>query len=70
MRYRIGESPETAAYGSSTDFVTFTVVLCVVIGVILVWLGWRGRQWWLVIWNVGLVIASIAYFVYTFWLTG
>jgi len=68
MRYRIGESPELPGYGSSGDFITFTVALCVVIGVVLVWLGWRGRQWWLVSWNAGLVVASFAWFVWTFWI--
>ena len=52
------------AYGSSGDFVTLTVLLCIVVGAILVWLGWRGRQWWLVTWNAGLIVASIAYFIY------
>ena len=62
MRYRIGEDPALSNYGSTGDFVTFTVVLCVVIGVVLCWLGWRGRQWWLFSWNAGLIVASLAYF--------
>ena len=68
MRYRIGESPELAAYGSTGDFVLFTVVLCLFIGAALVWIGWRGRQWWLVIWNAGLIVASVAWFAWTYWL--
>lgn len=67
MRYRIGEDPAVSAYGSTGDVVTFTVYLCIVIGAILVWLGWRGKQWWLVIWNVGLVIASFVYLGYVYW---
>ncbi len=67
MRYRIGESPELSTYGSTGDFVTFTVVLGILIGAALVWIGWRGRQWWLVSWNAGLVLAGLAWFAWTFW---
>lgn len=68
MRYRIGEQPELSTYGSTGDFITFTVVLSVAIGVALVVIGWRGRQWWLVSWNAGLVLAAIAWFVWSFFL--
>jgi len=67
MRYRIGEAPELSTYGSTGDFVTFTVVLSIAIGALLVWIGWRGRQWWLVIWNAGLVVAGLAWFAWTLW---
>ena len=70
MRYRVGEPPELSTYGSTGDFVTFTVVLGIVIGAALVWIGWRGRQWWLVSWNAGLVLAGIAWFAWSFWLAG
>jgi hypothetical protein len=68
MRYRIGEAPELSTYGTTGDFLTATVALSIVIGAVLVWIGWRGRQWWLVIWNVGLVLAALAWFAWTFWL--
>ena len=70
MRYRTGEDPAISAYGSTDEFVTYTVILCIIIGAILVWLGYYGKQWWLVTWNVGLIIASIVYFVYTGWFAG
>lgn len=39
----------------------FTVLLSLVIGVILTWLGVRGRQIWLATWSGGLIVASLAY---------
>jgi len=41
----------------------FTVFLALVIGLILFWLGRRGRVLWLIVWSAGLVIFSIAYLV-------
>lgn len=61
MRYRIGQDPATAAYGSTPEWLWLTVGLSLLIGVILGWLAWRGRQRWLLIWSVGLVICSLAY---------
>jgi hypothetical protein len=50
---------------SQTDglhfMLNFTVALGLVIGVVLLWLGWRGRVLWLQVWSVGLVVASLAY---------
>jgi hypothetical protein len=65
MRYRIGEDPNIDAYGSTDEVVVFTALLSILIGVILVWLGRRGRQLWLTVWSTGLIVASIVFLVYT-----
>ena len=39
----------------------FTVALGLVIGVILLWLGRKGRVMWLQVWSVGLILFSIVY---------
>ena len=39
----------------------FTVALGLIIGVVLLWLGRRGRVLWLQVWSAGLVVFSIAY---------
>lgn len=39
----------------------FTVVLGFVIGLILFWLGRRGRVLWLTVWSAGLVLISFSY---------
>ncbi len=61
MRYRIGEDPSVGAYGSTPEWLWLTVILSLIIGVILGVLAWRGRQRWLLIWSVGLVICSLVY---------
>lgn len=60
MRYRVGEEAGVASYGSTDEVLLMTCVLGIIIGVLLTWLGWRGRQWWLVFWCGGLVLVSIA----------
>jgi len=64
MRYRIGEEiPDINNLGEPVgdQLVTFSAVLGLIIGVGFVVAGKRGKQFWLLSWGVGLVIASIAY---------
>ena len=37
----------------------FTAALSIVIGFILVYLGRKGRQLWMVTWSIGLIICSV-----------
>lgn len=63
MRYREGTELEQL-YSQSEgllNMLLFTVVIGLLVGVILVVLGLKGRQIWLVFWGGGLVIASILY---------
>ncbi|MFM1891776.1 MAG: hypothetical protein RLZ44_853 [Pseudomonadota bacterium] len=39
----------------------FTVALALLIGVVLLWLGRRGRVMWLTVWSAGLILASVLY---------
>lgn len=64
MRYRIDEDPALTAYGTTDDFIVLSAAIGLVAGAFLTWLGWRGRQTWLVVWCGGLVIASIACLVW------
>lgn len=60
MRYRIDQTAQQAA--SSTDsFIVGSVFLGLMIGVILVLAGVRGRQYWIAIWGGSLVLASVIY---------
>ncbi|MCB1863951.1 MAG: hypothetical protein KDG50_00845 [Chromatiales bacterium] len=62
MRYREGVEPGTTAAAQSTyDNLLFAAVLGLAIGIVLTVAGVRGRQWWLVIWSGGLVLASVGY---------
>lgn len=60
MRYRIGADPGSGAQATD-DMLLLTVIFSLIIGVVLIWLARRGRQMWLMVWSVGLVIASVAY---------
>ena len=61
MRYRIDVGPPAEVASSSEPLLIFTAVLALAAGVILVWLGWRGRQRWVVFWYGSLVVASLIY---------
>ena len=60
MRYRIDQDPSLGAHGTTEDFIVLSAAIGLIVGAFLTWLGWRGRQMWLVVWCVGLVIASVA----------
>ena len=49
---------------TTDDMYLLTAVLGLIIGVVLTALGIKGRQIWLVVWSVGLIIASIAYLIF------
>ena len=68
MRYEAGEQvppvTEMVVYSQSEGLhfmLNFTVALALVIGLVLLWLGRRGRVIWLQVWSVGLVVFSVAY---------
>jgi hypothetical protein len=60
MRYRIGDDP-TSGTTVTDDMLLLTVVIGLVVGIVLIWLARFGRQMWLMVWSVGLVLSSIAY---------
>ena len=70
MRYREEGLPVDRTLATTDDMYMFTVVLGLMIGVILTWLGVKGGQIWLIFWSVGLIVASIAYFVWVGWFAG
>ena len=60
MRYRIGDDPASGTTVTD-DMLLLTVVIGLVVGIVLIWLARFGRQMWLMVWSVGLVLSSIAY---------
>ena len=66
MRYREEIPPELLTENLSSGMLLFTVSLAFVIGIILMWLGYKGKQMWLVFWSVGLIMASLSYLGYEF----
>lgn len=67
MRYEAGEGiaiEGMQVYSQSEGLhfmLNFTVALALVIGVVLLWLGRRGRVLWLQVWSIGLVVFTVAY---------
>ena len=51
--------PEKLTINASNDMMLFTAALSILIGLILVYLGRKGKQLWMVTWSVGLIICSI-----------
>lgn len=63
MRYQENATLEPI-YSQSSGLhfmLNFTVTLALVIGVVLLWLGLKGRVLWLTVWSAGLIIASVLY---------
>lgn len=58
MRYREGQELPLTQYASD-DVLLLTAVLGVIIGIALTALGKFGKQMWMFIWGIGLVVASI-----------
>jgi hypothetical protein len=63
MRYRIGSDPGSGAQATD-DMLLVTVIMSLIIGFVLMWLARHGRQMWLMVWSVGLVLASVAYLIW------
>ena len=59
MRYSEDIPPEKLTINASNDMMLFTAALSILIGFILVYLGHKGRQLWMVTWSIGLIICSI-----------
>lgn len=59
MRYSEDIPPEKLTINASNDMMLFTAALSILIGLILVYLGHKGRQLWMVTWSIGLIICSI-----------
>lgn len=51
---------------TSPGLLAYTVALALLIGVVLFFVARWGRQMWLVVWSVGLVVCSIAYLIWHF----
>jgi hypothetical protein len=51
---------ERLAAHSSDNMLLFTAVLAVFIGIILFLLGRHGKQLWMMVWSIGLIICSVS----------
>ena len=60
MRYSEDIPREQLAIHASDNMLLFTAVLAIFIGIILIFLGRKGKQLWMEVWSIGLIICSIA----------
>lgn len=51
--------PEMLSRNAHDDMLLFTAFLSVVIGSILIYLGKRGKQLWMIVWSIGLIFMSM-----------
>ena len=68
MRYRIGESPGTAAASLDQGVFTSMTVLSLAMGIGFIFAGLRSGHHWMTFWGSGLVITSVAYLLYVMFL--
>ena len=59
MRYSENIPAEQLTVNASDGMLLFTAALSILIGMILSYLGHRGRQLCMVTWSIGLIICSI-----------
>jgi len=60
MRYKEHEVPtEQLAANASDDMLFLTAIMGTVIGILLVFLGRKGKQMWMWVWGYGLIVCSV-----------
>jgi heme A synthase len=59
MRYPDNIPAEQLTRHASDDMLLFTAALAILIGIILTYLGKRGKQQWMIVWSLGLIICSV-----------
>ena len=67
MRYESQDGIPLGPVYAQTDglhyMLNFTVMLALMIGCVLLWLGIKGKVMWLKVWSFGLILASIGYLI-------
>ena len=59
MRYSENIPAEQLTVNARDDMLLITAALSIMIGLILTYLGHKGRPLWMVTWSIGLIICSI-----------
>ena len=63
MRYRDTGDYQNLGVPVDDNLVFFSIILGLVLGVGFVAAGIKVKRYWMVIWGVGLIFASLSYFV-------
>ena len=59
MRYPDNIPAEQLTVNASDNMLLFTAALSIVIGAVLIYLGHKGMNLWMVTWSIGLIICSV-----------
>lgn len=59
MLYPDNLPPDQLAQNAHNDMLLFTAVLAILIGIALIYLGKLGKQQWMLVWGIGLIICSV-----------
>ena len=63
MRYRDTGDYQNLGVPVDDNLVLFSIFLGIILAVGFIVFGWKVKRYWMVIWGVGLVFASLSYFV-------
>lgn len=63
MRYRDTGDYQNLGVPVDDTLVFSSIILGIIIGIAFIAFGWKVKRYWMVIWGVGLIIASQSYFV-------
>lgn len=63
MRYRDTGDYQNLGVPVDDNLVFFSIILGIILGVGFVAAGLRVKRYWMVIWGIGLILASLSYFV-------
>ena len=66
MRYKIDPITGLPIAETSPGMLGATVLLALVIGIVLLYVGKRGKQLLIVVWSIGLIICSVLYLLLHF----
>ena len=63
MRYRDTGDYQNLGIPVDDNLVFFSIILGIILGIGFVVAGIKVKRYWMVIWGVGLILASMSYFV-------
>jgi len=59
MKYPEGMPSEQLSKYASDDMLIFTSFIAIFVGIALLTMGIKGKQWWMIPWSIGLMILSV-----------
>ena len=63
MRYRDTGDYQNLGVPVDDNFVFFSIILGIILGIGFIVFGFKVKRYWMSIWGAGLILASLSYFV-------